>query len=83
MGLGKLVKKALRSIAKPFENVAKGLKPDVPEAPKPPAPPVEVAPEKEAEVDEGAQTESGRKKAQSSGKRSLSVARSSGGGVNI
>lgn len=83
MGLGKLVKKALRGIAKPFEKAAKSLTPDAPEAPKPPAPPVEVPQEKEVDVDEGAQTESGRKKSQASGKRSLSVARSSGGGVNI
>lgn len=35
------------------------------------------------EPDESQQTEAGRKKVKSGGKRSLSVARSSGGGINI
>ena len=41
------------------------------------------APKAEAESDESAQTESDRKKARSGGKKSLSVSRSSGGGINI
>lgn len=35
------------------------------------------------EPDEDQQTEAGRKKAKAGGKRTLSVARSSGGGINI
>lgn len=37
----------------------------------------------DVDTDDNAQTESGKKKARAGGKKSLSVARSSGGGLNI
>lgn len=90
--MGKKIKKAVRKLTKPVEKVVKGTvgvlaggvqTPDMPEVPTPAAAPVET-PEVKAEGDEGeAQTESSRKKARAGGKKSLSVARSSGGGLNI
>ncbi|UCS82772.1 virion assembly protein [Yersinia phage vB_YenP_Rambo] len=86
----KKVKKALKKVVKeatrPVKQVVGGLAggADVPEMPAPtPAAAMVEAPTKEAEVAEEAQTESGRKKARAGGKKSLSVARSSGGGINI
>ena len=49
----------------------------------PPAQVVDVPEQDKAEGDDEAQTESARKKARAGGKKSLSVARSSGGGINI
>ena len=49
----------------------------------PPAAQIVDVPEKEVSTEDEAQTESGRKKARAGGKKSLSVARSSGGGINI
>ena len=49
----------------------------------PPAQVVDVPEQDKAEGEDEAQTESARKKARSGGKKALSVARSSGGGINI
>lgn len=84
--MGKVVKKIVKEITRPVKQVAKGLagSPDMPDiAPAtPPAALVDV-PTKETDVVEEAETESSRKKARAGGKKSLSVARSSGGGINI
>lgn len=87
----KAVKKAVKQVGKPIEKVAKsavgalaGGAP-TPEAPEvvPAAAAVEVATPETVEHEDEAQTEAGRKKAARAGKKSLSVARSSGGGLNI
>ena len=49
----------------------------------PPAQIVDVPEQDKAEGEDEAQTESARKKASAGGNKSLSVARSSGGGINI
>ena len=49
----------------------------------PPAQIVDVPEQDKAEGEDAAQTESARKKASAGGKKVLSVARSSGGGINI
>lgn len=86
----KSVKKVVKEVARPVKQVAGGLAGgageaqvvEVPQAATPAAQIVDV-PEKEVSTEDEAQTESGRKKARSGGKKSLSVARSSGGGINI
>ena len=86
----KAVKKVTKEVTRPVKQVAKGLaggagaaqEVEVPEAQTPAAQIVDV-PEKEVSTEDEAQTESGRKKARAGGKKSLSVARSSGGGINI
>lgn len=89
----KSVKKVVKEVARPVKQVAGGLAGlaggageaqvvEVPAAASPAAQIVDV-PEKEVSTEDEAQTESGRKKARAGGKKSLSVARSSGGGINI
>lgn len=86
----KAAKKVVKEVARPVKQVAGGLAGgageaqvvEVPQAATPAAQIVDV-PEKEVSTEDEAQTESGRKKARSGGKKSLSVARSSGGGINI
>lgn len=86
----KSVKKVVKEVARPVKQLAGGLagsagaaqEVEVPAAPTPAAQIVDV-PEKEVSTEDEAQTESGRKKARAGGKKSLSVARSSGGGINI
>ncbi|AIM41088.1 host range and adsorption protein [Escherichia phage CICC 80001] len=86
----KSVKKVVKEVARPVKQVAGGLTGgageaqvvEVPQAATPAAQIVDV-PEKEVSTEDEAQTESGRKKARAGGKKSLSVARSSGGGINI
>lgn len=81
MGLGKILKKALHTLTKPLEDL---VTPKQPEMPEPAAAPVELPSDtEEAAVDDAAQTEGDRKKSQASGKKALSVARSSGGGINL
>lgn len=89
----KAVKKTVRKITKPVEKVAKGAVGAVggvlgqggqPEqAAPPPAQIIEAPTNGDVETEDGAQTESDKKKARAGGKKSLSVARSSGGGLNI
>lgn len=93
----KAVKKVTRKISKPVEKLVKhtvGAVVPAPEAPKvvpapapepvaAPAALVDVPDKDNVETEDEAQTESGRKKARAGGKKSLSVARSSGGGLNI
>ena len=89
----KVVNKAVKEITRPVKQVAGALaggagKTQVVEVPQPtaaatPAAQIVDVPEKEVSTEDEAQTESGRKKARSGGKKSLSVARSSGGGINI
>lgn len=88
----KTVKKAVQKVAKeatrPVKQVASGLaggsgEAKVVEVPQPAAAQIVDVPEKEVSTEDEAQTESGRKKARAGGKKSLSVARSSGGGINI
>ncbi|MBH0029314.1 hypothetical protein I6F53_20450 [Pseudoalteromonas sp. SWN29] len=93
----KAVKKTVRKITKPVEKVAKGAvgavggvlgqggQPEqaAPVAAPPPAQIIEAPTKGDVETEDDAQTESGKKKARAGGKKSLSVARSSGGGLNI
>lgn len=51
--------------------------------PPPPAQIIEAPTKGDVETEDEAQTESGKKKARAGGKKSLSVTRSSGGGLNI
>ena len=86
----KSVKKVVKEVARPVKQVASGLaggagEAQVVEVPQPAAAPaaqIVDVPEKEVSTEDEAQT-SGRKKARAGGKKSLSVARSSGGGINI
>ena len=86
----KAAKKVVKEVTRPVKQVAGGLAGgsgeaqvvEVPQAATPAAQIVDV-PEKDVSTEDEAQTESGRKKARSGGKKSLSVARSSGGGINI
>ncbi len=83
----KAVKKVAKEVTRPVKQVAGALaggigEAQAVEAPQAAAPIVDV-PEKEVSTEDEAQTESGRKKARAGGKKSLSVARSSGGGINI
>lgn len=94
----KVVKKTVRKITKPVEKAVKGTvgalagggKPDVkvveqaaPVSAPPPAQIIDAPTKGDVETEDEAQTESGKKKARAGGKKSLSVARSSGGGLNI
>lgn len=87
----KAVKKVTKEVTRPVKQVAGGLAGgsgeaqvvEVPQAAATPAAQIVDVPEKEVSTEDEAQTESGRKKARSGGKKSLSVARSSGGGINI
>lgn len=92
----KKVTKPIRKIVKPVEKLAQsavGAVMPKQEAPKVEAPQqvtqapaavaVETATPEVVEHEDDAQTEAGRKKAARGGKKSLSVARSSGGGLNI
>lgn len=87
----KSVKKVVKEVARPVKQVAGGLAGgageaqvvEVPQAAATPAAQIVDVPEKEVSTEDEAQTESGRKKARAGGKKSLSVARSSGGGINI
>lgn len=82
----KAVKKVTKEVARPLSGLAGGAGEaqvvEVPQAASPAAQIVDV-PDKEVSTEDEAQTESGRKKARSGGKKSLSVARSSGAGINI
>lgn len=87
----------MKSVGKVVEKAGKAVgglvSPKVAQAAPTPAPAVETAPapaqlvdvpdKDDVQTDDEAQTESGRKKARAGGKKSLSVARSSGGGLNI
>ena len=88
----KSVKKVVKEVARPVKQVAGALaggagEAQVVEVPQAaaatPAAQIVDVPEKEVTTEDEAQTESGRKKARAGGKKSLSVARSSGGGINI
>lgn len=93
----KKIKKAVRKVVKPIEKVAKGAVGavtgggarvvEVPvqaqAAAAPAAQLVDVPTQQDVSAEDEAQTEAGRKKARAGGKKSLSVARSSGGGLNI
>lgn len=85
----KVVKKVTKEVTRPIKQVAGALAggaggAQVVEVPQPTAAAQIVdVPEKEVSTEDAAQTESSRKKARSGGKKSLSVARSSGGGLNI
>lgn len=82
----KPITKAVKKVARPLSGLAGGAGEaqvvEVPQAASPAAQIVDV-PDKEVSTEDEAQTESGRKKARSGGKKSLSVARSSGAGINI
>lgn len=87
----KSVKKVVKEVARPVKQVAGALAGgageaqvvEVPQAAATPAAQIVDVPEKDVSTEDEAQTESGRKKARAGGKKSLSVARSSGGGINI
>ncbi|BBA26448.1 host range and adsorption protein [Pectobacterium phage PPWS4] len=93
MGLGKFIKKAVKSVTKvaaapiaAAAGIVNGKQPDAPQqevqAPPPPAVAV-TTPDTQGDVQQEADTESTRKRSARSGKRALSVTRSSGGGLNI
>lgn len=80
--------KKIKSVFKKAINPIAALKQDTPEMPAAPdvtpaAAPVEAPKQDQTAADTAAATESDRKKARSGGKKSLSVSRSSGGGLNI
>lgn len=89
----KAVKKAVKKVGRPFEKAGKavigglaggtGGAVEVVQPEAAPAAALIDVPDKEVETDDAAETESGRRKARAGGKKSLSVARSSGGGINI
>lgn len=94
----KTVKKTVKKVTKPIKKavgvvggaLGQGGKPDMqvieqaaPVAAPPPAQIIEAPTKGDVETEDDAQTESGKKKARAGGKKSLSVARSSGGGLNI
>lgn len=84
----KSVKKVAKEVTRPVKQIAGGLaggagEAQVVEVPAAAAAQIVDVPEKEVSTEDEAQTESGRKKAHAGGKKSLSVARSSGGGINI
>lgn len=83
----KAVKKVVKEITRPVKQVAGSLAgaPDMPEIapPTPSAALIEVPHQEEVQTDTDADTASSRKKARAGGKKSLSVARSAGGGINI
>lgn len=92
----KAVKKVVKSVTKPVEKVAKGAVGaitgnDAPEvvvqaqdtAPDPSAVAVDVPTNTTADTDTEENTESAKRKINAGGKRSLSIARSSGTGINL
>lgn len=83
----KVVNKAVKEITRPVKQVAGALAgvPDMPEIapPTPSAALIEVPQQEEVRTDTDADTAASRKKARAGGKKSLSVARSAGGGINI
>lgn len=91
--MGKKVKKAFKKVAKVVTKTSvsrnlwdkqKDKEPKVPETPDPIPQAVDVAaPKDDADVEAGSDTESGKRKTQSRGKNKLTVARSSGRGLNI
>lgn len=90
----KAVKKVVKQVGKPIEKLGRktvgalaggaGGAVEVMQ-PEPVAAAAQLidVPDKQVETDDSAETESGRRKARAGGKKSLSVARSSGGGINI
>lgn len=91
MGFGKSLKKAFKKVTKIASGGIPGLggddKPKVQQAPPEVVAPTlqattEVA-KKEVDEDGDADTEASKKRARSGGKKGLSVARSSGSGINI
>ncbi|UKH49709.1 host range and adsorption protein [Rahnella phage Sarma103] len=90
MGLFKKIKKAVSKVVKTAASPLAGLTganqsaPEVVQAAPAATPAAEVeTPKDTTEVDESVQSESDKKRARSGGKKSLSVTRSSGAGVNI
>lgn len=88
MGWGSKLKKAFKKVTKKVKGDS-GLfgSGDAPKAPTPApetvtAPTVEVAKE-EVKEDEGGDTEASKKRSKATGKRGLSVTRSSGSGINL
>lgn len=89
--VGKPIEKAGKEVGKAVGGALGAGKQEViqQEAPAPvvsappPAQIVDVPEQDKAEGEDEAQTESARKKARAGGKKELSVARSSGGGINI
>lgn len=87
----KAVKKVTKEVTRPVKQAVGALAGgageaqvvEVSQAAATPAAQIVDVPEKEVSTEDEAQTESGRKKARAGGKKSLSVARSSGGGINI
>ena len=85
--MGKKVKKAFKKVTKAVTGAAGISAPKAPKTPDMPDPvpqAVDVAaPKEDAETDTGKDTESDKRKTQSRGKNKLTVARSSGRGLNI
>lgn len=88
--MGKKVKKSFKKVTKKaLGTISGGLlekpkAPKMPDTPDPIPPAVDVAaPKDDADVESGSDTESSKRKTQSGGKNKLTVARSSGRGLNI
>lgn len=87
MGLFKKISKAISKVTKaPLKAV--GLAPDMPTAPTAaevatPAQQVEAPKDPNVDTQDNSDTESARRKARSGGKKSLSVSRNSGSGINL
>lgn len=91
--MGKKIKKAFKKVVKASTGGLVGgddkVKIEQPEpqaqqvAAPPPAQVVEPPKQEDITTDDASQTEAGRKKARAGGKKSLSVARSSGTGINV
>lgn len=94
-GLQRLGKNVVRETGKALKGVTGAVIPQpqqpapAPEPPPPPTPAPQPAPtieppkKEESDTSDDSQTESGRKKARASGKKGLSVARKTKGGLNI
>ncbi|QXV72999.1 hypothetical protein [Edwardsiella phage PVN09] len=79
-------RKVVREVTRPVKQVAGVLGGGMGEAQVvevPQAAQIVDIPDKDVSTEDAAQTESGRRKAHAGGKKSLSVARSAGGGINI
>ncbi|WP_289474896.1 hypothetical protein, partial [Klebsiella pneumoniae] len=79
----KAVNGTVGALAGAGEPDVKVVEQAAPVAAPPPAQIIEPPTKDNVDTEDEAQTESGKKKARAGGKKSLSVARSSGGGINI
>lgn len=84
-GISKALRKVVKSVTKPVGGLlgADAAQQVIAPPPPPAAAQVDIPKQENVEGDDEAQTESDKKRSRASGKKSLSVARSSGGGINL